>query len=182
MGQRDASRVQLDFPELVADIIRQLSLTGTLGLLEFSDQVTPVYIVAQRAGALAFSADLPVFQSPEITSGTAQNPVANAIIGDTGLLAAGDYDIWGGISISGNYVGPPHGPIALQHRNAANAVTLANLLQVTLSTNLTNVNGDQLRLTGYRIALNERLRFQNLGGNFTGGVHTVIAARLRPTP
>lgn len=182
MGQRDASRVQLDFPQLVADIIRQLNLTGTLGLLEFSDQVTPVYIVAQRAGALAFSADLPIFQSAEITSGDGQNPAANAIIGDTGALAAGDYDIWGGISLSGNYTLAPHGPVALQHRDAANAVTLATLLQVTLSTNLTNVNGDQLRLTGYRIGLDERLRFQNLGGGFTGGISTVIAARLRPTP
>ena len=122
MGQRDASRVQLDFPELVADIIRQLSLTGTLGLLEFSDQVTPVYIVAQRAGALAFTAEQPLFGSAEITFASAVNPLANAILGDTGALAAGDYDIFASIGLVGNAV-TVSGRCVLQHRNAEHTDT-----------------------------------------------------------
>lgn len=179
MAGRDASRVQLDFPELVAELISQLRLTGTVGLLELSDQVTPVYIVAQRAGALSFSADLPLFTSAGITSGSLSNAAANAIVADTGQLPAGNYDIFANMALVGNAASA--GPIALQHRNAANAVTLATLLQLNVRT---TQFGDTiiLPLTGYTLALNERLRVINLAGTMGGEVAATIGIRIRPTP
>lgn len=179
MSERDASRVQLDFPQLVADIIRQLNLTGTVGLLEFSDQVTPVYIVAQRAGALDINLTPVAFGSAEIAFGEVINPVAGGVIADTGALAPGDYDIFGNISthINTNATG---NVIVLEHRDAANAVTLARLLYSS-STTVLGRTQCFLPLVGYTLALNERLRIIAVAA-MTGFVGGMIGARLRPTP
>lgn len=182
MAGRDASRVQLDFPQLVADVIRQLNLTGTVGLLEFSDQVTPVYIVAQRAGALAITQESPVFTSAGVQGDHALDPVSGTIIVDSGPLAAGDYDIWGAIEIIAiNSLGV-NGPVVLQHRDAANVATLANLLQVVYDGVSTRDMTQSLPVMGYNIGLNERLRVEVAGGNVTGIVSTVVGFQLRPTP
>lgn len=182
MPPRNPDVVQLDFPQLTADLIAELRLQGTLGLLDFLTAVRPVYIVASRAGALAVSAVLPAFGSAEITNGDANNPAANTIIGDTGALPAGDYDIFASISVASVVGAPASTAVFLQHRNAANTVTLATLLHGT-SIGAVNIGMfAQLPLTGYTIGLNERLRWILLVSNIIGHVGTVIGARLRPTP
>ncbi len=182
MAERDASRVQLDFPQLTADIIAQLRLTGVVGLLDFLDQIRPVYIVASRAGALALTADLPLFASAQITSGAAANPAANTVIGDTGALPAGDYDIFASISMSGLVAVGLNTLVALQHRDAADAATLATLLTASYNSAANLAMPAQLPLTGYTIALDERFRFINIGSSLTGHISTVVGARLRSTP
>jgi len=179
MAGRDADRPQLDFPQLTADIIRQLRLTGQLGLLEFSDQVAPVYIVAQREGALSFTVAAPVFESAEVVDLTVTNVVANAILADTGQLPAGDYDIYGAASQAGLSGGD--GALELQHRDAANAATLAVVMVLTLQ-NATGKSQVNLPLIGYQIGLNERLRWQNTGGTANGSTSSMIAAHRRVTP
>lgn len=179
MAPRDPSQVQLDFPELIADLIRQLRLTGTVGVLELLDQVRPVYIVAQREGALAITVTPPIFSSADITSGSANASAANAIIMDSGPLPAGDYDVFGSLSIRGTST--VNGPCALQHRDAANAVTLATLLQVSFDGGAL-LNDLDLPPIVYTLGLNERLRVQNLSGAVVGIISGVIAHRIRPTP
>ena len=178
MAKRDPNRPQLDFPDLVAELITQLRLTGQIGLLDFSDQVSPVYIVAAREGALAFTASAPVFTSAGVVGTTLDNPAANAIIGDTGALAAGTYDIFASMSHT-NAGGL--GEVSLQHRNAANNATLANLLWLN-SRAVDHQGTNALPLMGYTIGLNERFRFQNTGPAYAGVLGTVIGVQIRPTP
>jgi len=179
MAVRNPAIPQLDFPQLTADIIRQLRLTGTLGLFNMSDVVNPVYIVAAREGALNVVATTPVFGSGEIFTGFASVPAANAIVIDTGQLPAGDYDIFGSIAYSGT--GTANGHIELQHRNAANAATLAVLIDSPNSGRSSAIE-IALPLTGYTLALNERLRVQLLLAGNSGSVTGIIGARIRPTP
>jgi len=178
MAPRNPGIPQLDFPQLVADIIRQLNLTGTVGLLDFLDAVRPVYIVASREGALAFTASAPLFTSAGITGTTADNPLTNAVVGDTGPLAAGDYDIFANMSQTNSSA---NGEVALQHRNAANDTTLANLLWLN-SRAAHSYTNNQLPLIGYTLAVNERFRFQNTGPNFSGVLSTTIGVQIRPAP
>jgi len=180
MAERDASKVQLDFPQLTADIIRQLNLTGTLGLLDLNTEVRPVYIVASRAGALTVESTGVVFSSAEVTFGEAVNPGINAVIADTGALPAGTYDIQAQISLNGNNLAAT-GPARLEHRNAANAATLATLMSVGLAAVL-NLDSPWLPLMGYTLALNERLRILSPSVAMVGSMSGTIFARLRPTP
>jgi len=182
MAQRDADAVQLDFPQLTADLIRELRLTGTLGLLGFSDQVAPVYIVASREGALTVRVDAPVFESGEVFDGGLTNAPANTVFSDTGQLPAGNYDIWGQISAAGQAGVGPHTSIELQHRNAANNATLAILLQCSVKIVVDMFSSAALPHMGYQLGLNERLRCIIVGSTYVGFIATTIAARLRPTP
>lgn len=178
MAGRDPNKPQLDFPQLTADIIRQLRLTGQLGLLDFSDQVAPVYIVAAREGALEFEATSPAFASAAISSANVITPALNSVIVDTGPLPAGVYDIFASGSATGNM--SINGEYALQHRNAANAATLATLLSMSLfgTTQFINMT---LAPMGYTLALNERLRWFMEAAN-TGSNSGTIAVLRRPTP
>jgi len=179
MAPRNPAKVQLDFPQLTADLISQLRLTGTVGLIDFLDAVRPVYIVASREGALAFTASQPLFTSAGVSSGFAVNPLANAVIADSGPLPAGDYDIFASMSMNGNLTATGH--IELQHRNAANAATLAVLLDMSGGGVPNDIHAD-IPALGYTLALNERLRFQLLLGNMTGGVSANVGVQIRPTP
>lgn len=179
MAQRDASRVQLDFPQLTADIIAQLRLTGVVGLLDFLDQIRPVYIVAAREGALTVVASGPLYTSASIFSGSVVNPVALATIANTGPLAAGDYDIWANMNVVGNIATTE--PLSLEHRNAADNATLATLLQVSLAGG--NLSGNNaLPVVGYTLAANERFRMTNRGGLVNGQMSGSIGILIRPTP
>ncbi len=178
MAPRDPNKVQLDFPVLVADLIDQLSLTGAVGVMEFSDVVTPVFLIGSRG--ITFGSLLPDFASTEITFGSAVSPAINAVIADTGQLPAGTYDLFASVSVAGNSgIG---GVIALQHRDAANAATLATILAIQMTgTNLQSAI--DLPPIGYQIGLNERIRCFQVGpGNVTGGVACTIGHAIRPTP
>ena len=178
MAPRDAAKVQLDFPQLTADLIAALNLTGTLGLLELSDLVTPVFLIGSRG--IVFGVENPVFGSAGISSGTALNPAANTIVADTGVLPDGDYDIAGNIAFAGSMVAS-NSAFVLEHRNAANNATLATLLSLTVI-NVASNGVSTLPVTGYKIGLNERLRLRTWIAAFTGAVSGSIMVQIRPTP
>lgn len=180
MAERKPGVPQLDFPQLTADIISELRLAGQVGLLDFSDVVQPVYIIASRGGALGVTADLPAFDPSEIFAGDAFDPAINTVIVDTGQLPAGTYDIFGNINLGGS--GPAAGSLLrVEHRNAANAANLATPLVVGVGNTYANHKA-QLPLTAITIALNERLRIINVIGNLAGLFAGVIGAKIRPIP
>lgn len=173
MPPRDPTKIQLDFPLLVADLIEQLSLTGAVGLLDFAPTVVPVFIVGDRD--LEVEAVAPVFQSTEIFSGDAANPVAGAVIVDTGQLPAGDYDV----QLHGHLAVTAGGPqrVLFAHRNAANTADLA-IFSIPMANTAANSWSWSF---GYRLATNERLRL-SAAVNTTGRVAGEIFARRRPQP
>jgi len=184
MAGRDASIPQADFPQLVADIIRQLRLTGQLGILNMSDLIVPTYIVASREGALTITASPPTFTSASTFNNFTNVPSVNQVLLDTGPLPAGTYDVFAMITSNGAAT-TGVATISLQHRNAANSATLAVLLNrhTGSGTDVTSVNATNLAPMAYVIAANERLRIQVLVQTFaSGGVSCVIGALIRPTP
>jgi len=179
MAPRDPAQVQLDFPELTADLIAALRLTGTLGLLNLSDTVIPVISVGNvRPQTFSFS---PItFESAGIFHGSGTAPAANTVIVDTGALAAGTFDIQLHMAVFANVVTGGL-PIVCEHRNAANDTTLATFISFDLTT--TRLSATQfVPAFGYVIAANERIRMkigsQTLSGEFSGTIFTA----LRPTP
>lgn len=179
MAERDPNRVQLDFPQLVADLIRQLRLTGTVGLLELTDQVTPVYIVAQRAGALSITTSPPIFSSASLFAAQSNNPGINTIVLDTGPLPAGDYDVYAHISASGRAT-TIGSAVVIEHRDAANAVNLAILLNAPWGL-VEAYSHSTLAPIRYTLALNERLRVVAQQA-FTGQVAGSLGIVIVPTP
>ena len=177
MAPRDPSLVQLDFPELTADLIRDLRLTGVLGLLNLSDTVVPIISVGNVRPQIVRT-DLAPFDSAEVFSGNTTAPGANAVIADTGALPPGTYDVISGGSVSGATAG---GALyELQWRNAANNANLAvwfHSVRTLVSTSLLFTDGPM----ALNIGLNERLRWTNIVAN-TGGMSGWIMAALRPTP
>jgi len=179
MADRDAARVQLDFPQLTADLIRELRLTGTLGLLNLSDTVIPVISVGDvRPPTFSFA---PItFESAGIFSGSATAPAAGTVIADTGQLAAGTFDIQVHMAIFAN-VTTGGTPMVCEHRNAANSATLAVFLSFDPTTTRLSAT-EVLPPFGYVIAQNERIRIitgdKTLSGEASGSIFTA----LRPTP
>jgi len=180
MAQRDPTRPQLDFPELVAELITRLRLTGQVGLLDFSDQVVPAFLIGSRG--IDFGGASPVFTSAETFFGELQDPAISAIVVDTGPLPEGTYDFTANLSLSGSAtLGGVLGPLRLEHRNAANNATLATLLGVTMKTPETN-GTTVLPVLGYTIALNERFQIISPAVAMIGSVSGTIFAARRPTP
>ncbi len=178
MPPRDPSKIQLDFPQLTADLIAQLNLIGTVGLLDFAPTVLPVFIIGDRD--LTVDAVPVAYAAAEIFSGAATSPSVNDIIADTGQLPAGTYDVFAQIhSASSALVGPAHA--ALQHRNAANTATLATLADAAFTTTVLE-SAVRISGLGYILSANERLRIILLAQNMSGFLSGVIGARLRPIP
>ena len=180
MAQRDASLPQLDFPELVADIISNLRLTGQLGLLNYSDTVIPVDLVS-TSRPFEISVVGPSFPSAGALSGSNKLPVANTVVLDTGQLPAGTYDICAHIQITGR-VAAGSAFYRLEHRNAANSATLAELITGTISA-VDEVVDTTLPIMGCDIAANERLRVlspDNVMG--VGAISANLFFQKRPTP
>jgi len=178
MPPRDPNAVQLDFPVLVADIIEQLRLTGQIGLLNFSPEVVPVYLAAIRDG-VGFPLNPTVWESAEWFNGQSTNPAIGVVTVDTGQLPAGTYDLILDISYVGQ-MAVGFGDFRVEHRNAANAATLAVLGSAAGSG--INVFGHwRAPIFGYVLALNERIRVLNtqaLAGSCTAN----IAVAIRPAP
>jgi len=179
MAGRDANRPQLDFPQLVADLIATLNLTGQLGILEMSDQVSPVFLIGSRG--VVFGGENPTFASAEVFSGSATNPAANVVLADTGALPAGTYDVMSNISIRAQKGAGGNTAVLIEHRNAANAATLA-ILDSMAGTGNHEVAESTLPLFGYTLALNERIRLIVGGGLLVGTVAGSLFVHLRPTP
>lgn len=179
MPVRDPRVPQLDNPELVAALLSELQIVGQIGLLDFVPAVNPVFIVGSRG--LSINVEPVVYQSAEIFDGLTLAPAVNAIIADTGQLPAGDYDLFANIGYSGTATAGSGAQVSLQHRNAANAATLATLLQIAAATSA-QVDSLILPGTGYRLATNERLRVQVLSAGISGSATATIGIRRRPTP
>jgi len=174
---RDPSKIQLDFPQLIADVIADLNLVGTVGLLDFAPTVLPVYIIGDRD--LTVDSVPVAFRSAEIFSGFNAAAGIAAVIADTGALPAGTYDIFAKINLAGSTAAVAHAEV--QHRNAANAATLAVLADVPTTSTVTSGNASILH-SGYVLAGSERIRIQMLVAALSGGITGVIGARLRPVP
>lgn len=179
MAERDASKVQLDFPQLTADLIAALRLTGTLGVLNLGDTVIPTISVGDVRPP-TFSFQPVTYQSSEFFFGNQGNVAANTIVVDTGPLAAGTYDLTCSLGISCS-VAAITAPARLEHRNAADAATLATPISLPVSSSLL-ANSVVLQQIGYVIALNERLRIMTPGLVIVGAVSGTIGLTLRPTP
>jgi len=173
MPPRDPVKIQLDFPLLTADLISDLRLTGTIGVLDFAPVVLPVYIVGDRD--LTVDAVGVQWLPGEIVDGIANNPAASAILVDTGALAQGIFDIQ--VSMSGAITVGGGRALILEHRNAANAATLNNWSMLLANTGV-SMFSEQFAMT---IALNERLRVIVEAG-MTGEVTATIMFKARPAP
>ena len=122
MPPRNPSIVQLDNPALVDQTIRDLQLMGSVGLLNFSPEVVPVYLIGDAGLTIATT---PITYLPgEIFDSRVSNVVAGEVITDTGQLAAGTYDVqaWLNGSTSAALI---DGRMLLQHRNAANTASIS---------------------------------------------------------
>lgn len=180
MPPRDPLAIQLDFPLLVADLIEQLRLTGTMGLLNFLPEVRPTFIVGSREGAITFRASPVTYKSSEVFDGTSTNPTANTVIADTGQLPAGTYDMFCQMSFNGTT--PSNGQTCLfQHQNAANSATLAILMSLPTHPASKAVS-QALPIMGYEIATNERFRVVSPAETLSGGLSASIYAAIRPAP
>lgn len=173
MPLRDPNAIQLDFPLLTADLIRQLNLIGTVGLLNFDPVVRPVFIVGDRD--LTVQSVEPAFTPGQITTGEANNPAVNTVVADSLELPVGEYDVFFLVSITASV----HlaASDSFQHRNAANAATL-NAWNITSTAPVTEHLFMKLALV---IAEDERLRFIT-GTGITGNVSVTIGHRIRPVP
>jgi len=178
MPPRNPLAIQLDFPLLVADIISELNLTGTIGLLNFSPEVVPVYLAAARDGLVLSTTPAPTFASAGIADGKATNPAANTVIATTGALPAGTYDIVLSLSAmtgTGNIV-----RLEIEHRNAANTITLATLAGIFIGG--TNASSQlALPIFGYEIGVNHSLRIIN-DAVFVGQMGGTIYTQIRAVP
>lgn len=178
MPPRDPSKVQLDFPLLIADLIRQLNLTGTLGVLDFSTEVVPVFIVGDRD--LTVDAAPPVFTAAQILHTSTLNPTAGALILNGGPLPAGTYDIFANVSFAGSLTAFALG-IRLEHRNAADDTTIEELMELVPGTSL-STGSMNYSVKGHVFAENERLRWVNAASNVAGQVAVTIGTAIRPIP
>lgn len=179
MAGRDPTRPQLEFPALVAEMITQLRLTGQVGRLNFSDEVIPAFLIGSRG--INFGGDLPTFNSAAVFDGSVSLPPVSTVVVDTGPLPAGTYDLVANFGYGGSFA-LGFGTVTFEHRDAANAATLAVLASVTV---LDAILTDhiELPLIGYDIGLNERLRVVSPTTIMNrGGVSGSIFVRIRPTP
>jgi len=178
MAGRDPTRPQLEFPELVAELITLLRLTGQVGRLNFSDEVIPAFLIGSRG--INFGGDLPAFTSAAVFDGSFGDPAANTVIADTGPLPAGTYDVQASLFGTGTVPTTPQ-VFDLQHRDAANLANLATLM-FTVITATEHTFAAVLPLTGYVLGLNERIRAFSPGQIVTGALAATIFAQIRPTP
>lgn len=177
MPVRDPNKTQLDFPLLVADLIQQLRLTGALGVLDFEPTVLPVFIIGDRG--LDVNIQEIVWLPAENFAVTVVNPASGAILIDTGALPAGDYDVISGWTASSMQTTMD---LQMQHRNAANAATLAFWPGNQNQAGPTGPDG--IRRFALRLALNERLRYELVvgGGGVTSQVSCWMQVKRRVEP
>ncbi len=178
MAPRDPQRPQLDFPDLVAELITQLRLTGQVGLLDFSDVVIPTFLVGSRG--INFSGDPSAFTSAGVFTASVSVPAANSIIVDTGPLPPGTYNVFAHISAVGTTA--TVNVMSVRHRDAADAATLATLARLTIH-NVDHVLETTIPLIGYELALNERINVVSPSVVMTaGGIAATIFVQRRVTP
>ncbi len=171
MADRSAQLPQVIDEQFVADLIRDLQVVGTLGVLNVSDGIVPVYLLGQRT-AFQFEVQDPFYAAGEVfTEDEQTNPAANFILADTGQLPAGTYDLIYTVNQSSAAVDMS---ARFQHRNAANAADINSWL-------IGLVSKETLRLRwALTCAENERFRVLNISAPGAGVlVQATIEARIR---
>lgn len=101
-------------------------------------------------------------------SGKVAAPAIGAVIADTGQLAAGDYDFDVLMVVSDTVVVGKG--LVIEHRNAANGVTLQNLGGVSTQGEL------EVRIRRYTMALSERVRV--IAGTAAGAAASMYVAAI----
>lgn len=172
MGEINPLEPRVNNPELEADLIRLLSITGPLGTIRVADVVLPTVslgsVVTETVTVLQ-----PSFRSTDVFSAGPQQGIAVPFVhADTGPLAEGAYDLQ--LHISDSF---DTGQIwDVQHRNAANAANLAIWSTVLLANSGTVFN----QQFAYEFAGNERLRILNRNAFVVGEIsNAFIFARRR---
>lgn len=166
MAQRNDLIPQSLDDDAVVDIIRDLQVAGTLGVLNVSDGIVPVYLLGQRT-AFAFEVQTPSFDAAEWFSvGELTNP-GSTVLADTGQLVAGTYDVQ--IIVESSAAGS----MRFEHRNAANAA------DVNAQFISTNVGGGSVWSLALTALANERFRVFNIAAPGAGVLvqASVLAAR-----
>lgn len=93
MAERSATRPQVIDDKFVDDMVRDLSVVGSLGVLNVADGILPVYLLGQRS-AFQLNLATPAFDASNTFSAGAQTgTTAGDIMADTLVLPAGQYDI-----------------------------------------------------------------------------------------
>lgn len=173
MPPRDPTLVQADFPQLTADLIRELQLVGTIGLMTFIPSIQPTFIVGSRG--LTITNEPPPYLSSEIFDAEVVDPGSNVVIVDTGELDAGNFDIILSWEMTQTAAGAE--AASMQLRNAANSATLASwFLHPVLDSSVRRI------ITfGLNILQDQRIRLFN-GSIMTGNVSGTIMAKRRVVP
>lgn len=124
MSERNPSITQADAPQLLADLIRDLTLIGApIGLLDFAATIIPTFIIGARG--LNITAVQPTILVGEIESLTSTGLTAGLPAFDTSPKAAGTYDIWASITVTLSAIN--NNTISFINRNAANSADLFTL-------------------------------------------------------
>ena len=93
MAQRIAGQPQVLDDKFVDDMVRDLKVVGSLGVLNVVDGIIPVYLIGQRT-AFQLNLATPAFEASNTFSAGAQTgTAAGFIMADTLDLPAGQYDI-----------------------------------------------------------------------------------------
>lgn len=161
-------------PELQASIVRLLRVRGELGSLLVSDIISPVIQVGSTV-PLEVAIRQPAFLPANwFTEGVQATPGANTDLADTLALPAGTYDLIVHIDA---VITAADETIDIQHRNAANNATLAEIFMMGPKPGPSS----ELHLVfAQEFAENERLRVRT-GGAFGAGedANAWIFARIR---
>jgi len=173
MPLRNPDVVQLDFPQLTSDLINELRLTGTIGLLNFLPEVRPTFIIGSRG--LSFLQEETVYLASEIFQLELNNPASALPMADTGPLPAGDYDVKAWMDTAQSAGSPTS--VQLDHRNAADTATLSSWFGHTVP----NTTLSQHFAFSIRLAEDERLRFSSFVA-FTGRTGSTIMIKRRVVP
>jgi len=171
MAPRDPSKIQLDDPALVDQTIRDLSLLGTVGMLNFADEVVPVYLIGDAGITLSVSSL--TFDNGDVYQEYGANPVAGEVINDTGQLTAGVYDVRAWLS-GATTVTTNTSRMELQHRNAGNTATISSW-GIAFKDESNNSENYEFAIN---ILENERLRVEFMT-DITGSFFSTTMAKRR---
>jgi len=177
MSPRDPSKTQSDFPILIADLIRELTLIGApIGLLDFESSIQPVFLVGSRG--LTVVAEDPVFTDGEVFENQGVGVTAASVLLDTGQLVAGDYDIIAYASAE-NGTGTNDQKFTFKHQNAADTVTLSRWDITIGESGEGNAFVTLPFKFSFKVAQNERFRWDavKLDANLNFAVQIMIHRR-----
>jgi len=178
MADPDPNKPQVTDPVTVADLVRVLSVRGSIGVLDVADVIVPTISVGSLS-PLEVAVRAPVFSSTDVFSeGTQTAPAAAALLADTGALPAGTYDMM--FMCASDDMGSTGRFIAIQHRDAANAATLATWIFPVGTTTVSRIPAIwPMHSFSYFLAQNERLRAVNVitasaGSHYNATIFAVI--------